>query len=150
MPGCETSTDFLFPLTAEIYYPIVTTGGYGEVKRQWVYDRTVACFFENPGRKTKEDVVPDPNITIDNSIFGRTRSDVTTSSRGSLNALTNILITNIRGKDGQFVYNESSGPRAGLATIFEIGSFNPNVSPFGTVDYYKLLLRRSDNQSADI
>lgn len=146
---CDT-TDFLFPLTVDVYYPIVTQEAYGNIKRQWVYDRTIPCMFFNPYRKTKEDVIPDPNIVIDNGIAGRVRSDITQSSRGNLNSLTNILLTNIRGKDGTFVYNESSGPRAGLATIFEVASFNPAVGPFGNTEYYKLVLRRSDNQVADL
>jgi hypothetical protein len=149
MIGCDTSTDFMFPLTMDIYYPIVTQEAYGNIKRQWVFDRTVSCALFNPFRKTKEDVVPDPSIVIDNSIAGRTRSDLTRSSRGNLNSLNNILITNVRGKDGEIVYNESSGPRAGQATIFEIATFNPSVGPFGSTDYYKILLRRSDNQVAD-
>lgn len=150
MSVCETGTDFLFPLTMDIYYPIVTQEGYGNIKRQWVFDRTVSCFFENASRKTKEDLIPDPAIMIDNSIFGRTRTDITKSTRGNLNSLNNILITNIRGKDGQFIYNESSGPRVGLATVYEVATLVPNVSPFGSVDYYKIVLRRSDNQAVDV
>lgn len=150
MPGCETTTDFMFPLTVDVYYPIVTQEGYGNIKRQWVFDRTVSCFFENPSRKSKEDLLPEPAIMLDNSIIGRVRSDITKSTRGTLNSLNNILLTNIRGKDGEIIYNESSGPRAGLSTVYEIATFNPNVSPFGSVDYYKLVLRRSDNQAVDL
>lgn len=150
MPGCETTTDFMFPLTVDVYYPIVTQEGYGNIKRQWVFDRTISCFFENPSTKSKEDLLPEPAIMLDNSVIGRVRSDITKSTRGTLNSLNNILLTNIRGKDGQIIYNESSGPRAGLSTVYEIATFNPNVSPFGSVDYYKLVLRRSDNQAVDL
>ncbi len=149
MIGCETSTDFMYPLTVDIYYPIVTQEAYGNVKRQWVFDRTVSCALFSPSRLAKEDVIPDANITIDNSIAGRIRSDLTKSTRGSLNSLNNILLTNVRGKDGEIVYNESSGPRAGMATVFEVATFTPVVGPFGSTDFYRIVLRRSDNQVAD-
>jgi hypothetical protein len=146
---CE-SPDFTYPLLADVYYPIVEQGPYGNVKKTWVLDRTIACFFNPAGRKFKQDVVPNPNITIDNSLVGRVRTDLTTSTRDNLNSLTNIIITNIRDKDGNTIFNESGGVRAGKATLFEISTFNPVVGPFGKTEYYNVLIARSDNQGADI
>ncbi len=150
MPGCETSTDFMFPLTVDIYYPIVTKEGYGELKRAWVYDRTVSCYFTNPSSKTKEDILPEAKIVVDSSIVGRTRSDITLSSRGDYNSLTNIMLTNIKDRNGSIIYNESSGPRVGLATVFEVATFVPAVGPMGVTEFYKLVLRRSENQAVDV
>jgi hypothetical protein len=45
---------------------------------------------------------------------------------------------------------ETSGPRAGKSTIFEIATNEPFVNPFGNVEYYKLILRRSENQGAEV
>ena len=143
--------DFIYPLLADIYYPIVDHGAYGNVKKQWVLDRTVACFFNPAGRKFKEDIQPNVNITVDNSIVGRVRNDITQSASGSgLYSMTNIIVTNIRDAEGNSIYNESSGVRAGKPTIFEIATTNPIVGPFGGTEYYKLVIRRSDNQAADI
>jgi hypothetical protein len=140
----------MYPLLMDVYYPIVEQGGYGNVKKQWVLDKSVACAFVAGGVKAKKDVQPDAKIDIDNSIVGRIRGDITTSSRGTLNSLTNIIVTNIRDANGNVVYNEPSGPRAGMATIFEVATFNPVVGPFGTTEYFKLVLRRSENQAADL
>ncbi len=150
MPGCESSIDFIFPLAVDIYYPIVTTGGYGDVKRQWVFDRTVSCFFTSPSSKTKEDILPEAKIVVDTSIVGRVRSDLTQSSRGTPNSITNILLTNIKDRNGNIIYNESSGPRVGLATVFEVATFTPVVGPLGSIEYYKVVLRRSENQAVDV
>jgi len=76
MTTCET-TDFIYPLLADIYYPIVEQGAYGNLKKQWVLDRTIACFFNPAGRKFKEDVIINPSITIDNSVVGRVKNDIT-------------------------------------------------------------------------
>jgi hypothetical protein len=146
---CET-TDFTYPLLADIYYPIVETGAYGNVKKQWVLDRTVACFFGPAGRKYKEDVVPNVNVTVDNSMVGRTRTNILKSSNDEEFSFTNIIVTNIRDKNGNIIYDESSGTRKGKPTIFEIGTFSPIVGPFGSVEYYKAVIRRSDNQAGDL
>ena len=146
---CET-TDFTYPLLADIYYPIVETGAYGNLKKQWVLDKTIACFFNVAGSKFKQDVGTEANINIDNSIMGRVRNNPTVSSTESLYSITNIIVTNIRGNDGNIIYEESAGPRSGSATLFEIATLNPIVGPFGKVEYYKIVLRRSENQAVDL
>jgi hypothetical protein len=146
---CET-TDFTYPLLADVYYPIVEQGAYGNLKRQWVLDRSMACFFNVTGNRFKKDVNTEPNINIDTMILGRTKSDLTIGSNSSMYAITNIVITNVRGTDGQSIYTESAGPRAGYPTIFEVATISPIVGPFGKVEYFKLVLRRSENQAIDV
>jgi hypothetical protein len=146
---CET-TDFTYPLLADIYYPIVETGAYGNTKKQWVLDKTVASFFNVGGSKFKQDVGTEANINIDNSIIGRVRNDPRISSNESMYSITNIVITNIRNNLGEIIYNETSGPRSGNPTLFEVATLNPIVGPFGKVEYYKVILRRSENQAVDL
>ena len=146
---CET-TDFTYPLLADIYYPIVETGAYGNTKKQWVLDKTVASFFNVGGSKFKEDVGTEANINIDNSIIGRVRNDPRISSNESLYSITNIVITNIRNNLGETIYNETAGPRSGNPTLFEVATLNPIVGPFGKIEYYKIILRRSENQAVDL
>lgn len=145
---CET-TDFTYPLLADVYYPIVETGAYGNSKKTWVLDRTIACFFNPVGRKTKEDVNSENKLELDNLVIGRVRNDLTQSSNESY-SVTNIIIANIRDTSGNSIYNESAGIRKNNSTIFEVASLNPIVGPFGKVEYYKVLIRRSENQAADL
>ena len=42
METCEV-TDFLYPMKADIYFPILAQGSYGQPTKDWVYDRTVTC-----------------------------------------------------------------------------------------------------------
>lgn len=146
---CE-ETDFMYPLLADVYYPIIETGAYGNLKKEWILDRTIACFFNPAGRKFKEDIGTEPKVDIDNSLVGRVRNDITASNRDDLYSLTNIIVTNIRDKNGNAIHNESAGPRAGLPTIWEIATLNPIVGAFGTTEYYKLVIRRSENQAVDL
>jgi hypothetical protein len=148
MAICET-TDFTYPLLADIYYPIVETGAYGNSKKTWVLDRTIACFFNPAGRKTKQDVNSENKLELDNLVIGRVKNDLTQSTNDSY-SITNIIIANIRDKSGNIIYNESAGVRKGNSTIFEIASLNPIVGAFGKTEYYKVLIRRSENQAADL
>ncbi len=146
---CET-TDFAYPLLADIYYPIVETGAYGNLKKQWILDKTAACFFSTTGSKFKRDVGTEANINVDNGLIGRMKSNITVSSDGAMYSITNMVITNIRDASGESIYTESAGPRMGQPTIFEVATLNPMVGPFGSVEYYKVILRRSENQATDL
>jgi len=146
---CE-ETDFAFPMLADIYHPIVEQGVYGEVKKTWILDRTIACSFTSAGTAFKEEVAPNINLTQDKILLGRCKSDIRISSMEARNAITNVIITNIKDKNCNEIYKETSGPRAGKSTIFEIATHDPFAGPFGNVEYYKLIIRRSENQAVDV
>jgi len=57
MADCNTG-DYQFPLSAEIYHPIVEQGSYGNVKKQWMFDRTISLSLSTPGTAMKEEVAP--------------------------------------------------------------------------------------------
>jgi hypothetical protein len=149
MTVCETP-DFMFPLQASVYHPIVEQGDFGAIKKQWILDRTFACTFSSGGSAFKEEVKPNVNITQNSILVGRTKSDIRISSRDNKNSLTNILITDIRDQEGNLVYMETSGPRSGRGTLFEIATYEPFVGPFGVVESYKVIIRRSENQTGDV
>jgi hypothetical protein len=149
MAICE-STDFVYPLLADIYYPIVDQAIYGNVKKQWILNKTIATNFNSVGSAGKEEITPNVNIVQESLLIGRSRSDVRVSSEGNNNSMTNIIITNIRDRFGNSIYNETSGPRNGKATIFELATVEPFVGPFGSTEYFKLIIRRSENQASDI
>ena len=63
--ACGDKTDFIFPMEADIYYPIVEQGALGNVKKTWVLDRTIACSLTAAGTANREEVKPNVNITQD-------------------------------------------------------------------------------------
>lgn len=146
---CE-STDFVYPLLVDIYYPVVEQGAYGNVKKQWILDRSIACNFSSFGTAGKEEVTPNVNITKDTVLLGRVKSDIRIGFNNSRNAITNVLLTNIRTAQQDAVYMETSGPRDGRSTIFEVATLEPIIGPFGSVEYHKVILRRSENQASDL
>jgi len=146
---CE-GKDFMFPMQVDVFYPIVDQGAYGNIKKQWILNKVIACHFTTAGLKSKEEVVPNINITQDTLIIGRVKSDIRISNLDDQNSLTNIILTNIQDKQCNNIYIETSGIRAGKSTIFEVASQEPFVGPFGNIEHYKLVLRRSENQAVDI
>lgn len=148
--ACGDQIDFMFPLEADIFYPITEQGAYGTINKQWVLDRAVGCNLTTSGSALQEDVKPNVNITQSLVLVGRVRGDIRISERDSSSGLTDIVISNIRDKNCNEIYIETSGIRKGKSTIFEIASYEPFVGPFGNVEYYKLVVRRSENQAADV
>lgn len=149
MATCE-ATSFMFPMLADVYYPITDTTAYGNVKKTWVLDKTIACSFNEAGVSYKEDIKPDPDIKTEMLLLGRVMRDIRISSDSDKNASTNVLITNIRDALGNQIYIETSGIRSGKSTLFEVATQAPFVNPFGSVEYYKVVLRRSENQGVDV
>lgn len=149
MVVCETP-DFTFPMCMDVFYPIVDQGIYGNVKKQWIHDRTAVCSVAPAGSAFKEDVTPNINIKQEMIIMGRLKTDIRVSSKDSNNSVTNIIVSNIKDKSGNPIYSETSGPRSGKSTIFEVATIEPFVGPFGRIEYYKIVLRRSENQAVDI
>ena len=149
MATCE-NTSIVFPMLADIYYPIVDQGPYGNVQKSWIHDKTIACSFNSAGTAFKEDVKPNANITQDSLMIGRVRTDIRFSKNETQNSITNIIVTNIKDINLNEIYLETAGPRAGKSTLFEVATVEPFVGPFGTVEYYKVVVRRSENQAVDL
>ena len=146
MISCDT-TDFIYPMKADIYYPIITQNSYGQPNKEWVFDRTIVCNATTVGGAGDVELKPDTFLQYDGKLVCRSRSDIRVSSNDSENAITNILITNIRSKTDIILYKETAGPRTGRGTIYEVGTLEPFVGPFGEIEYYKMLWRRTENQT---
>jgi hypothetical protein len=146
---CE-NTSIVFPMLADIYYPIVDQGPYGNVQKTWIHDKTIACSFSSAGAAFKEDVKPNANITQDTIMLGRAKTDIRFSTNQDQNSITNVIVTNIKDKTLNEIYVETAGPRAGKSTLFEVATVEPYTGPFGSVEYYRIVLRRSENQAADL
>ena len=146
MVDCET-TDFIYPMKADIYYPIITQNNYGQANKEWIFDRTIVCNATTLGGPGDVELKPDVFLQYDGKLMSRSRSDIRVSSNNADNAITNILVTNIRSASDVIIYKETAGPRSGRGTIYEVATLEPFVGPFGEIEYYKMLWRRTENQT---
>jgi hypothetical protein len=146
MAECE-ATDFIYPMKADIYYPIITQNSYGQANKEWVFDRTIICNATTIGGAGDVELKPEVFLQYDGKLIARSKSDIRISSNDTDNAITNILITNIRSATDLVIYKETAGPRTGRGTIYEVGTLEPFVGPFGEIEYFKMLWRRTENQT---
>jgi hypothetical protein len=147
MGCCDDTTDFVYPMLADVYYPIITQGPFGEILKEWVFDRTISCNATTVGGAGSEQIKPDMFLQYEDKLVVRSRGDLRIKSNLSQEATTNILVTNIRLSHGQLIYKETAGPRAGKGTIYEIGTLDPFTGPFNNIEYYKMLWRRTESQA---
>lgn len=147
MGCCDNATDFVYPMLADVYYPIITQGPFGEIKKEWVFDRTISCNATPIGGAGSEQIKPDMFLQYEDKLIVRSKADLRITSKLSQEATTNILITNIRFSTGQLIYKETAGPRANRGTIYEIGTLEPFTGPFNSIEYYKMLWRRTESQA---
>jgi len=135
-------------MCADIYYAIPSQGSFGEIKKEWLLDRTIACNAAPSARKNIEELDPKMISQLSNKLNARSLTDLRTSSLDKNYAITDILITNIRDKHGNMIYKETAGIRSGKGTIYEIATIQPFVGPFGNVESYQMVWRRSDSQAS--
>lgn len=147
MDQCCPETDFMYPMMADIYYPVITQTDYGQATKKWVLDRTIILNATPVGGAGQEDIKPEIFLQYENKLVGRVKEDPRMSTSNGSNAITNILIANIRNAQEDLIYKETAGVRAGRGTIYELGTVEPMTGPFGSVDYFKMLLRRAENQT---
>ena len=147
MEICCPQTDFIYPMLADIYYPIITQNSYGQPNKEWVLDRTIALNATPVGGAGDVEIKPEAFLQYENKLVSRTKTDIRVSSKNENNAITNILVTNIRTANGELIYIETAGPRNSRGTIYEVATLEPYIGPFGNIEYYKILLRRTENQA---
>lgn len=147
MDQCCPETDFMYPMKADIYYPVISQTDYGQATKKWVLDRVIILNATPVGGAGQEDIKPEIFLQYENKLVGRVKEDPRMSTSNGSNAITNILVANIRNAQDTLIYKETAGVRAGRGTIYELGTVEPMTGPFGSVDYYKMLLRRAENQT---
>lgn len=135
-----------YPLIADIYYGTQTQNDFGEVDKAWEFSRTVPIDLNTSTNYKDQQVQPDQFFWIQDMLNGMVKEDVRISDNHAPYSLTNILITNVRNRQDQVVYTESAGSRVGLPTIYEVSGLLPHNDPWGNVDYFKIVLKRSELQ----
>lgn len=142
--------DIKYPMYADLYHAVVSQSAYGNISKQWILDRTVVGNFTPAGSEIKQELVINVDLTQDSALIGRVKCDLRFDSNDDRYSLTNILVTNIRDRKGNLIYKETSGPRSGKATLYEIATQQPFVNPFGRIEHNRVILRRSENQAENV
>jgi hypothetical protein len=151
----STLDDILFPMTAEVYYAQTTQNDYGNIVKNWVFDRTVYCSviseLSNRGfageLKTKgQDLIYDSNA------FFRTKEDLRKKTNGSYVPITGIAITNIKDPAGNNVWingQNLSNSAGAIKTKYEIKTIVPTFNYDHTLRHFRIFISKSQIQRWD-
>lgn len=141
-----TEIDFIYPFLADVYYPTITQTASGKINKVWTMDKTIICNASGLGGAGSADIKPEVFVQYEGKLIARSKVDIRLMSDLTTQSPSNILITNIRNCEEQVIYSETAGPRSGLGSVYELGTIEPFVGPFGTIEYFKMLWRKTDNQ----
>lgn len=135
-----------FPLKADVYYATQTQNDFGEVNKEWSYDQNIRIELAMSTNYKDQQIQAEQFLFVQDMLNGRTLVDPRISSDGEMYAFTDVLLTNIQNDRGEHIYLETTGVREGKDTLYELAGTLPHNGPFGQVDYYKVVIKRSDAQ----
>ena len=145
-----TCTDIFFPMKCDIYYATETQDKYGKMVKNWSLGNTLDCTLYTPNEKKMDDFKFEDYrfLKLDEFVVGRIKFDPRQSDVESYYPMSHILVTNIRsnGCNDQLLFFESTETYEKKATVFELRSCRPYIGPYSTIEYFKLVLQRSDTQ----
>lgn len=132
-----------YPLLADVYYATQSQNDFGEIDKEWEYNQNIRVDFSMSTNYKDQQIQADQMMWMQDMISGRTPTDVRVADTGELYSMTDIIITNVRNDAGEIIYLETSGPREGTSTLFEVAGVLPHNGPWGSNDYFKIVLKRS-------
>lgn len=135
-----------FPQIADVYYATQTQNDFGDIEKTWSYNQQVRLQLNMSTNYKDQQMQPDQFFFMEDILDGRCRTDVRISKDGATYAMTDILLTNIRNDVNKVIYHETAGIREGQPSVYEVAGVLPHLDPFGCVDYYKVVIKRSDMQ----
>ncbi len=135
----------VLPMKLDIYVQSDTQDeNTGAIKREWSYSTTIDCHVKSViGNSTS---VRGSDQQIINTKYKNEQTlQIRTINKLSLRQ----KITNIRNKDGKYLWTELDYP-SDTPTVFEIVGTAPIMDPFGNLIGYSSSAKRSENQQIGI
>jgi len=138
--------DIFYPMTAELYYADSKQDELGVMKKSWVYDRTIKCSaisITSVGTSLNAEIKNTNSLfELNSDIAFRTGENLQKKKNGTFYPITEILITDIKDSNGDYVWEDILGKRV----QFEIKTFVPNYDFNHKVEFYRAFLARSKKQ----
>ena len=149
--GTNVCSSLFFTMNCDLYYASESQDQYGKIDKSWAIDSVEPCSFYTIGDTSNDDNFSFEDkkfYKLETMLYGRFKKDPRKGSDGLFHPLSHILVTNIRGTNcnEETFFIETNGNYEGRPTVFEIKTCQPFIGPFGTVEYYKIQLERSDTQ----
>jgi len=116
----------------------------GSINKEWQYFKTIDCSAKGVVSNSTSTRANDRQqlsnrYTLEQFIQMRTIEKITVRHK----------LTNIRNKDGEYIWTELNYPTE-TPTVFEVVGVTPINDPFGTNIGYNITAKRSENQGIGI
>lgn len=141
-----------FPMLCDLYYASEKQDKYGKIEKKWVFTDTIQCSFftlnDELRNSDKFGTSQEQFFELESRILGRSITDIRSTKDGQFFPMTHILVTNIRSSScsDELFFRETNGGYEAVPTIFEPSSIQPYIGAFNRIEYYKIVLSRSDIQ----
>lgn len=151
----STIDDILFPMTADIYYATTAQQDYGNMTKNWQFDRTVNCSMisgQADGRIDGELRTKGTDFIYESSAFFRTKDDIRIKSNGSYVPITAIAVTNVKDPSGEYVWinGQNLSNQAGVVkTKYEVKTIIPTFDYNHNFRHFRIFLSKSQIQRWD-
>jgi len=133
--------DSLMPMFLDVYKQFdLQDPDTGSIKKEWQFDRTVACSAKGIISNSSAGRSGDKQI-----MSNRYLNDQVLQIRTSEKLLLREKITNIRDSEGTVIWEELNFP-TNTPTVFELMGTTPMTDPLGGVVGYNSTVKRSENQ----
>lgn len=128
-------------MTADIYrQQTVQDEETGHLQKNWIYYKTIDCH-------AKGIISNSTTRKTDAQSFGNTYENMQMLEIRTNDKLTiKEKITNIRDKNGNYIWTELNVPYD-TPTVFEVIGTTPITDPFGTTLAFNSTVKRSENQT---
>lgn len=116
----------------------------GAIGKQWNYNQTLSCSAKGNISSTGMSRGSDKQ-TLDNKYRNEQMIQIRTIQKINIRH----KITNIRNRDGAYIWTELNYPSE-TPTVFEVVGITPISDPFGNVIGYNTTAKRSESQTIGI
>jgi hypothetical protein len=130
-------------MNLDLYYASSNQDKYGNKEKNWQFEKTVRGYVETVASDDKSKTF----FEYRGKLVGRLEKDPRIDSEGFMHAVTDILVTDIKDiKSDVEYYIETSGPRIGQSTLYELTAIEPFIDPFNRIEYWRIFLNKLDVQ----
>jgi hypothetical protein len=152
LPNNGGLKEILFPMKAKIYYAQTFQNDYGNVAKQWIFDRTVSCSMitDMSGKSFSGELTTKGTDFIYNShAYFRTSEDIRKSSSGKYFPITSISISEIVDPSGQMVWINGQNLKlssGAVSTKYEVKTIVPTFDYDHNLRHWRIFLSKSQVQ----
>jgi hypothetical protein len=152
LPNNNGLKEILFPMSAKIYYAQTSQGDYGNIKKQWVFDRVVSCsvISEMSNRSFAGELrTKGTDFIYDSNAFFRTPEDIRKSSSGKYFSITSISISEIFDPKGEKVWINGQNLKlseGAVSSKYEVKTVVPTFDYDHNLRHWRVFLTKSQVQ----